>query len=350
MRAFAADLQEVAMKRCPKCNSLMPDDVALCIRCGFDSQASSAPAARQTPLPAAAPEMLQATAAEAGADAPKQGRIRRGWTLAKQSLRVLTLDKELLVFPLLSGISCFLLLASFVAGVWATRPPGGDGPAGRDVSWVLVFAYYLANYFVIVFFNSALVACALIRFRGGDPKLADGLRAARAHLKQIAAWALLAASVGMLLKTIEERVGFVGRIVTALLGAAWTIGSYFVVPVLVAENMGPLDAFRRSVLILRKAWGESLVGNIGLGLITTLVTAALLILVGLASAFLAATLGSAVVMLAGIVLMVLIVVLAALVGSALHAIVLSALYLYATEGKVPQAFAGVRLREAFVAK
>ena len=260
------------------------------------------------------------------------------------------LDKELLVFPLLSGISCLLVLGSFAAGVWATGIAGEDGAAGKGASWVVLFAYYFANYFVIVFFNSALVACAMIRFRGGVPTVGAGMRAARERLPQIAAWALLAASVGVLLKMIENRVQFVGRIVTALLGAAWTIGSYFVVPVLVVEKTGPVDAFKRSIAILRKAWGESIVGNLGLGLITFLVTLALLITTGIVSMVLAVKIGSVAVALAGMVVMLLILVLAALVGSALNAIVLGALYLYATEGKVPEAFAGARLQEAFVAK
>ena len=337
------------MKRCPKCSSLMPEDVMRCVRCGFDSLASTA-----APPPVAASPARQAGPAEAAAGAaatpPKRGRIRGGWALARQSLRVLSLDKELLVFPLLSGVSCFLLLLSFFAGIWLTGTPGEDGTVSKEVSWVVVLAYYFANYFVIVFFNSALVACALIRFRGGDPKLGDGLRAARERLAHIAAWALVAASVGVILKAVENRVGFVGRIVIALLGVAWTIGSYFVVPVLVAEKIGPIDAFKRSVGIMRKAWGESIVGNLGLGLITTLVTMGLLILTGFATAFLAANIGSVAVAIAGAVLMVAIIVLAALVGSALNAIVLSALYLYATEGRVPEAFAGVRLQDAFAAK
>ncbi len=332
----------------------MPVDAMRCIRCGFESGQQIAPTPPPPEAPRMAPVARAASAAEPAADAaeptPKQGRIRSGWTLAKLSLRVLMLDKELLVFPLLSGISCFLLLAGFFAGVWATGTAGEDGAVHKDVSWVVVLAYYFANYFVIVFFNSALVACAMIRFRGGKPTLGDGMRAARERLPQIAAWALLAASVGVILKMIENRVGFIGRIVTALLGASWTIGSYFVVPVLVSEKIGPVDAFKRSVAILKKAWGEAIVGNLGLGLITFLVTMGLLILTGLATAFLAVKLGSAAVVLGGGVLMVLIMVLAALVGSALNAIVLSGLYLYATEGKVPEAFAGARLQQAFVAK
>ena len=331
----------------------MPVDAMRCIRCGFEAGQQSV-LALPPEVPVAAPVARAASAAEARSGAAqqvsKQGRIRSGWTLAKLSLRVLMLDKELLVFPLLSGISCFLLLVSFFIGVWATGSTGEDGAVRKEVSWVVVLAFYFANYFVIVFFNSALVACAMIRFRGGNPTLGAGLRAARERLPQIAAWALLAASVGVILKMIENRVQFVGRIVTALLGAAWTIGSYFVVPVLVVDKVGPVDAFKRSISILKKAWGESIVGNLGLGLITSLVTIGLLIVTGFATAFLALNIGSMAVALTGVMLMVLIIVLAALVGSALNAIVLGALYLYATEDRVPEAFAGAQLQQAFVAK
>ncbi len=342
------------MKRCPKCSSLMPADAMRCIRCGFESEQQSAPAPQQSEALLAAPLARQASAAEPGAGAAekpsRRGRIRSGSALARQSLRVLMLDRGLLVFPLLSGISCFLLLASFVAGVWASGLAGEDSAAGNKVGWIVLFAYYFANYFVIVFFNSALVACAMIRFHGGVPTVGAGMRAARERLAQIAAWALLAATVGVLLKMIEDRVQIVGRIVIALLGAAWTIGSYFVVPVLVAEKAGPVDAFKRSVAILRKAWGESIVGNLGLGLITFLFTLGLLVLTGIATVVLAVNIGSGAIALAGMLVMVLIVVLSALAGSALNAIVLSALYLYATEGRVPEAFAGARLQQAFVAK
>jgi len=187
-----------------------------------------------------------------------------------------------------------------------------------------VLAFYFANYFVIVFFNSALVACAMIRFRGGNPTLGAGMRAARERLPQIAAWALLAASVGVILKMIENRVQFVGRIVTALLvrpGPSVAISScrcwWWTRSGRSMRSSAPIS-------ILKKAWGESIVGNLGLGLITSLVTIGLLTLTGFATAFLALNIGSMAVALTGVVLMVLIIVLAALVGSALNAIVLSA--------------------------
>lgn len=335
------------MKRCMKCSSLMPDDATKCIRCGFESQSALQPtpsmAAPQVARPAAHKLATPAAAA-------KRGRIRGGWALAVQSWRVLMLDKALLVFPLASGISCLLVMASFVAGAWASGIVGKQGSAGNALVWALIFAWYFINYFIIVFFNSGLVACAMVRFRGGNPTVKDGLRAARERIAQIAAWALLAATVGVTLKIIEGRVKFVVQIVTALLGAAWTIATYFAVPVLVVEKIGPIDAARRSVTIIKQFWGESIVSNVGVGLLTFLAVVFLVIPTGVAAAVLAVNMSSLAVGLAGVVLTLVLLILVSLVGSALNSIVLSALYLYATEGEVPQAFEAAQLQEAFVAR
>jgi Family of unknown function (DUF6159) len=316
------------MKRCPKCTALMPDDALRCVRCGHESAGKPA---------AATFALLQ----------PGAGRIRNGWALAKQSWRVLLLDKELLVFPLVSGIASLLVFASFVAVGWAnsdviTAPDGNWSIRPHEaVFWPLCAAFYFINYFIIVFFNSALVACAMLRFRGGDPTVRDGLRAARERLLQIVAWVLLAATVGVVLRVIESRSKLAVRIITGLLGAAWTLATYFVVPVLVVEKLGPLDALKRSVAIGKKAWGESLVSNAAVGFIVTLVTFALVILVGAATVVLAVNSSSLAIALAGAAMVMALMLLGALVGSALGSIALSAIYLYATQGKVAAAFAAV---------
>lgn len=320
------------MKRCSKCNSLMPADAPKCIKCGFETvqQPAPAPAARPAvpPLPSFAPGQ-------------RPGRIRASWLLAKQSWRVLMRDKELLVFPLLSGIACFLVLASFVAGVFATGNFQGEKAQSDAVFWVLGFAYYFANYFVIVYFNSALVACAMIRFQGGNPTVADGVRAASTRLPQILAWVLLASTVGIALRALQERFEFLGRIVVSLIGAAWTIATYFIVPVLVVEKLGPFDAVKRSVTLMKQTWGESLVSHVGIGAASSLISFLGVLLIGIATVALAVTTSSLGVLIAGAIVIVAFLVLAALVSSALTTIVLSAVYLYAAEKKVPQAFDGV---------
>jgi hypothetical protein len=320
------------MKHCSKCNSLMPDDEPKCIKCGFVAAKQPAPAQAARPAVAPLPSF---------APGERPGRIRGAWLLAKQSWRVLMLDKELLVFPLLSGFACFLVLASFVAGIFVTGNPQGDRAREDATVWALTFLYYFVNYFVIVYFNSALVACAMIRFQGGDPTVAVGLRAANARLPQILAWVLLAATVGVVLRAVQERFALVGRIVIGLIGAAWTIATYFIVPVLVVEKLGPFDAVKRSATLMKETWGESLASHAGIGAATGLITFFGVLLIGIASVALAATTSNAGALIAGGVVIAAFLVLAALISSALSTIVLSALYLYAAEKRVPQAFDGV---------
>jgi hypothetical protein len=320
------------MKRCTKCKSLMPDDVFLCIRCGFDSK----------------PVVAAPTFKPAGV--VKKGKFANGLALTGQAWRVLMLDKELLIFPLLSGIACFLVLATFIAGAWASGVRIKDPQQIEAAYWVGLFIYYFVNYFIIVFFNCALVACAMIRFRGGDPTVADGLKAARERLGLIAAWAFVAATVGVILQMIEERVGFLGKIVTMILGAAWTIATFFVVPVLVVENLGPIDAAKRSAAIVRKAWGESIVGNAGIGILTFLAMLLLVVPCALLTIVLAVKTSSIAVGLVGAALTIGLVVTIALVSSALTSILLSALYLFASGEKAPPGFDPSRLKGAFVGK
>ena len=324
------------MKRCMKCAGMMPDDVTKCIKCGFESAPRQAPAPVTRAVAPSIPPVIWSTAR-----GERPGKIASSWLLVKQSWKVLMLDKELLVFPLLSGIAAILVLATFAAGVFASGLPQRQTPPNEVAVWMALFVYYFANYFVIVFFNSALVACALIRFQGGDPTVADGLKAATARIPQIVAWALLAATVGVILRVIQERVQFVGKIIIGLLGAAWTIATYFIVPVLVVEKAGPVDAFQRSVSLMKQTWGESLVSNVGVGAAVTLVTVLFLIVGGVATIGLFVVTNSIGVLIACAIVLMALLVLPMLVGSALNAIVLTALYLYAAEKKVPQAFDGL---------
>src|SRR5438105_6611151 len=199
-------------------------------------------------------------------------RISNSFALARSSWQVLRTDKQLIVFPIISGIACLLILLSF-ALPFIVHPQWLDfmnhnNHQGRQVPpWVYIvaFAYYFCNYFVIVFCNAALISCALVRFNGGTPTLADGFSAAMSRLPQIVAWALVSATVGLLLKMIENANEKAGQFISAIIGTAWTVLTYFVVPVLVVEKVGPIDAVKRSMAILRKTWGEALVGHFGIG-------------------------------------------------------------------------------------
>lgn len=279
-------------------------------------------------------------------------RISNGWMLTKQSWAVLKLDKELLLFPLISGLACMFVLASFALPLYGTDYLGTvmeDGQVTQDpIAWVILFAFYFANYFVIVFFNTALIACAIIRFRGGDPTVMDGLKAAMNRLPQIVAWALVSATVGLILRAIESYSEKAGQFAAALLGGAWSIATYFVVPVLVVEKTDPISAVKRSFAVLRKTWGESLAANFGVGIMTFLAMLLAIVPVGLGVMAMAsgATIPGVVLVALGITLVIVI----SLVSSALSSILLVALYLYAADGEVPQQFDPSTFENAFLPK
>jgi hypothetical protein len=270
-------------------------------------------------------------------------KISNGFSLVGSTWRVLLKDKHLLLFPMISGFLFMLVVASFVVplAVLVDWNQVGNQMAknnNRPPVWVypVTFAFYFCTYFVIIFCNSALISCALIRFNGGTPRLADGFRMAFARLPQIFAWALVSATVGVLLKVVENIHEKVGEIVASLLGTAWSIMTYFVVPVLVVEKTGPVEAVGRSLSILRKAWGEALVGNLGLNFVMFLLALPIVLLIIVGAYMFAqgsAALGLALIIVAGIGFLI-----HTAIGAALHTIHLAALYQFATTDRVPDGF------------
>jgi len=273
-------------------------------------------------------------------------RIGSGWALAKQSLAVLKADKELLLFPLISGISLVVVSASFLVPLFVSDPFRQylqTETSSRDILvCAMLFLFYFINYFVIMFFNAGLIGCAMIRFRGGNPTLGDGFRTAMERLLHIFCWALVSATVGMLLKVIESSSEKVGQIVTALLGMTWSVTTYFVLPVLVVEKIGPVTAFKRSTSILKNTWGEALSANIGIAIIVFFMG-----LFALLPAGLGIIIGTSASVLTGIVVSVVCLILVSLISSAVRTIITVALYDFAGNSHIPEQFDQRVLEQAF---
>jgi hypothetical protein len=202
---------------------------------------------------------------------------------------------------------------------------------------------------VIFYFNTALVGAALMRMDGQDPSVKDGLNIANSRLGSILGYAVISATVGMVLRWIQER-GFIGEIVGGLVGFAWNVATFLVVPVLVIENIGPIDAVKRSAGLLRQTWGEQLIGNFGMGTVFGLIGVAMFFLIGLPLIFLAAATSSAVVIILAIAIIVLMFVGLALISNTLSGIYTAALYRYATTGEVALGFSPVVIENAFKQK
>jgi hypothetical protein len=291
------------------------------------------------------------------------GRFSRGWALVGQSWRVLKVDKELVLFPIFSSVTSLLVMASFVVPLafngqferWFGQAQnahqhGGRGMPADPLFYVWLFSFYFVSYAAITFFNAALIAAAIERFGGGKPTIGSGLSAAASRLPQILAWALVSATVGMVLKIIEDRGKGVGRFVAGLLGAAWTIATFFVVPVIVVEKAGPIEAIKRSGSIIRKTWGEGLVGNLGLSLVffALFLLAALPVVAGAAIGI--GMQAGPVPVLAGLAISILLWIVLSLISSTLRTILVAAAYEYAATGKVPGQFDQELLQGAFRVK
>ena len=263
-------------------------------------------------------------------------RIRNSLALARSSWAVLKADKELVLLPVISGIASLIVASSFILPIiladsayigGATIGSIGGAPIG-----LLLLMYFVLAY-ITIFFNAALISAANERLEGGDPTIGSAIRGAARRAGKILPWALLSAVVSVILRAIEERVGFVGKIVIALVGMAWTVVTFLVLPIIVVEGVGTGKALKKSGSLLRNTWGENLAGHAGLGIVGFLLILPSIVLVAAGIASVGTGAGGVAIglgVLWGIIVMV---VMAALTG-----IYQTALYHFAVSGHVPSGY------------
>jgi hypothetical protein len=280
-------------------------------------------------------------------------RLSRSWQLVKASATVLQQDKHLLVFPLISSLAMLLVVAGFALPILGLAGLDGldrleeEGP--NAVVYATAFAFYVVQYFVIFYFNAALVGATMMRLDGGAPTIGDGLRIANSRIGPILGYAVIAATVGVILRAIQERLGFLGRFVVGLLGAGWAVATFLVVPVLVSNEVGPVQAIKDSAGMLKKTWGENVIGQAGMSLAITIMGVGVTLL-GLGLIYAAAMTGSGALAVLMVVVLVVSLLLLALVGSTLSGIYAAALYRYAANGSATTGFDNSALQAAFQPK
>lgn len=275
----------------------------------------------------------------------------RSWELVKASWGVLRADKELIVFPIVSSVVTLVISIPFLiplwnSGVFDRMADGRSGDVG-STNYLLLFLFYVVSYSVIFYCNTALVSAAMIRLDGGDPTLSDGFRAASQRTPAILGYAVISATVGTILNAISQRASFLGQIVISMIGFAWNVATFLVVPILVAERLGPIEAIKRSSQLLKATWGEQLAGNFSMGAVFGLISVGIVFLVGVPLILLGASADSPALIVGAVALIFLAMVIIGVISSTLQGIYTAALYRFATQGTTGGFFDDAMIKNAF---
>ncbi|HEY6008467.1 MAG TPA: DUF6159 family protein [Geobacteraceae bacterium] len=273
------------------------------------------------------------------------GKVAVTMSLMKASWQLLKKDKELLLLPVISGICCLSVMTIFVVqGLehgWLRSFANDATAQQKNTVYWFMFLFYYCNYLVIVFFNSAIIACAVIRMNGGNPTLGDGLQAAVNRFPQIAGWAFIAATIGFILGMIESGSQRGRGIIAGILGISWSVISYLAIPLIIVEKTNPLVALDFSMEMMHRTWGEQVIGNFSFGLIFSLFSLPVLPILFLlgktwgASSFLPA-----------IIFVSIYLIILSIFQSALQTIFNAVMYVFASGGRVPDEFSAKQLKGA----
>ncbi len=277
-------------------------------------------------------------------------RIGNGWSLAMTSLTVVWRHKKLAVFPIISSICLVLVLASFAGGVWASgiaAPLFDKNSAANQkeisdvVYYAILFAFYFVAYFLIVFFNMALIHCANHAFNKAEFTLGTGIAFSFSKIGVIASWAFVSATVGLILRIIEDKNEKIASFIAGILGMAWALLTFFVVPVIAYEGLGPIAAIKRSGALFKSTWGERVGASFAFGWVGLLMVLFIALPIGILLWMVHPIAGVA----AGLLCLLVI----GALTSAAETVFTAAVYQYAI-GRPVDAFATDRLQNAFQPK
>ncbi|MCP2507862.1 MAG: DUF6159 family protein [Candidatus Thalassarchaeaceae archaeon] len=215
--------------------------------------------------------------------------------MSKLSMSVVKKDPELMVYMFISGFLSLLAMIGmsvpqYLEQAWAVDAEGQMTPMYMG----FVFLGYMTISIVVTFWNSAIVANSHIRLTGGDPKFMDGVSAAMSKLHIIILWGLIAGTVGLLLKILNQAArdqkggGAILAIILAFIGAAvWWMMTFFMIPHMIIEGKGLGESLESSKKMFRNSWGENITSGLGIGLIgfffmavVVLVTIGIMIVLG----------------------------------------------------------------------
>lgn len=281
----------------------------------------------------------------------KIGKFKISKMMVKESWNLFKQDKEMMLFPILSTItSLFIIGIIFLFFFFFSL--GGSfealesyGESQSSVDYIYLFIIYFLSFFVALFFQAGVLGIAHGRLNNRDLGFKDGMTIAFSKIGKIFVWSVVAASVGVILRFLSERVKLVGKIVIGIMGAAWGILTFFIAPILILDDLSLKDSLKKSAFIIKKTWGETIIINVGMGLYF-----AFLGFLGVIVFILSLFTANPIIIIGMLILLVIYLILLAVVSSTLSIIFKLVLYEYANTGITPQGFSNQVLNSAFKQK
>ncbi len=279
------------------------------------------------------------------------GTISRTWELLKQSFVILKSDKELMWLPVLSASFCLMATITIYGVAFLLLVPGPlpQDPASQKLlqqqMLPVTFLFYVVTYCLTIYFNVALVSIASNRLSGGNATLNDGLQLAWERKWSILQWALVSATLGILMQILERKLGSFGRMFLRGVGLMWAMATFFIAPVLAAQDIGPMQAVYKSAHIFKETWGEEVTGGFSFGMISFLFA-----LIGVLPPAMGFHRFGQTGLFVGLAIALIYWLALGVVMSAARGIFVAALYRYATDKQIPPGFTRADFAEAWEPK
>jgi len=272
----------------------------------------------------------------------KIGRWKASRILLSKSWEIFRNQKNLLMFPLWSFLTS--LVALVVIGLLTLIATIGTGflttfSEIANLESVSNFPLFIGGIITAIvlqmiatYFNAGIIQSTNEYLSGKMPSNKESLNAIKRKQGVIFGWAAINASIGIILRQISERSRLLGRLVSTLIGAAWSIATYFILPILVLEDSGIKSSAKKSTQLIHKTWGEAFLANIGVGL--AMIGFALL---GFIPFILAIISGNGILITTAGIFLFLYMTFVSLVSSVLNTIIKVILYRYASDMLLPEA-------------
>ena len=217
-------------------------------------------------------------------------KLSRSWQLFKRSVLVIREQPKLLVFPIVTGLLTTAIALFFLAPValvlLAPHWVAGSGVQAladrigflrfqhgttfdfhiQPLGTAILGGIYLVNMFLATMASVAFNHQIMEALNGRPVSISRGIEAACARWKSILLWSLLAGVVGLIIRALEEKLAFVGRLVAGFIGLAWSIAAIFAIPILARDQAvsNPFAVLSKSATTIKRTWGEMLAGYVGM--------------------------------------------------------------------------------------